>query len=64
MVQIYVEIAKNVSFFISYIKFRKMFIKSFNDISLILRSVNNCNSYWLGFWQMDLKENIFSVIRK
>ena len=62
MVQIYVEMAKNVSFSISCIKFRKMVIESFNEISFIRRSVNNCNSYRLGFWQMDFKENIFSVI--
>ena len=61
MVQIYVEISKNVSFFISCIKFRKIFIESFNEISLIRRSENNSNNYQLGFWQMDFKENIFNV---
>ena len=40
MVQIYVEIAKNVSFFISCITFCSIFIESFNEISLIQRSVN------------------------
>ena len=63
MVQIYVEISKNVSFF-SCIKFRKIFIESFNEISLIRKSVNNSNSYRLGLWQMDFKEKIFNVIRK
>ena len=64
MVQIYIEIANNVSFFISCIKFRKIFIESFNETGLIRRSVNNSKSHRFEFWQMDFKENIFSVIRK
>ena len=58
MVQIYVEFSKNVSFFISCIKFLKIFIESFDEISLIWRSVNNSNSYRLAFWQIDFKGNI------
>ena len=64
MVQIYIKIANNVSLFITCIKFRKIFVESFNEISLIRRSVNNSNSHRFDFWQMEFKENIFSVIRK
>ena len=37
MVEINVEIAKSVSFFIRCIKFRQMFYESFNEISSIRR---------------------------
>ena len=57
MVQIYVKVSKNVSFFISCIKFRKIF-ESFDEISLIRRSVNNANNYRLGFWQVDFKMSL------
>ena len=55
MVQIYIEIAKNVIFFISSINFPKIFIDSFNEIGLIPRSLNNSNSCLFGFWQLDFK---------
>ena len=45
MVQVYIEIVKNGRQFISCVKFLKIFIESFNEISLIRRSVNNSNSY-------------------
>ena len=62
MIQTYIEIAKNLSFFISCIKFLKIFIERFNGISLISRSVKNSNSYWFGVWEMDFKEKSFNVI--
>ena len=64
MVKIHAEPDMNVSFFISCVTFRKIFIKSFNEISLIRKSVNNSNSYRFSFWQTGFKENIFNVIRK
>ena len=62
MVKICVEISENVSFFISCIKFHKIFIESFNEISLMWWSVNNSNSYRLGFWQIDFKAQVVSNI--
>ena len=64
MVQIYIKTAGNMRFFISCIKFHKIFTESFNEISLIPRSVNNSNSYWFGFWQIDFREKKFNVIMK
>ena len=64
MVQIYILITKNVSLFINCIKVYKILIESFNEISLIRRSVNSFSSYWFGSWQIDFKENILSVIRE
>ena len=64
MVKIHAEPDMNVSFFISCVTFRKIFIKSFNEISLIRKSVNNPNSYRFSIWQIGFKENIFNVIRK
>ena len=66
MVKIYIKrfiFDKNQSFFISCIKFHKIFMDSFNEISLIPQSVNNADSYWLEIWQTDFKENL-NFIRK
>ena len=62
MIQIYTKILKSPSFFISCIKFPKIFIERFSGTSLISRSVNNSNSYWFGVWQMDFKKKSFNVI--
>ena len=51
MVQIYTEIANDVSFFISCIKFRDIFFESLNEIRLIRWSLNNSNSHRFDFWQ-------------
>ena len=60
-----IEIAENVRFLNSCIKFSKIFIESFDETSLIWRLADNSNHKWSRNFQLkNFKENFFHVIRE